>query len=241
MPGEVTLAHQGVLFLDELTEFRRSAIESLRTCMESGVVYIVRSQARVCMPANALVVAATNPCPCGYFGDPSRICRCSQDRVERYLARISGPLLDRFDLQVPVRALALQSVESLASGESSAAVRKRVVAARAFRKKRSRFFEHVSKDNHDRVPEILRLLDQCDKAAQSLLTSFSDRLSLSARGSVRALRVARTIADLEQSAVIMAPHVGEALQYRMSFAESPTGHQGKLRETQTENKQGAAQ
>ncbi|HJK90095.1 MAG TPA: ATP-binding protein, partial [Polyangiaceae bacterium LLY-WYZ-15_(1-7)] len=201
-PGEVTLAHRGVLFLDELPEFRRDVIETLRTTMETGEVAICRARQRVRMPAGPLVVAAMNPCPCGYAGDPERLCSCSPERVDRYIGRVSGPLLDRFDLHVMVPRVPTRDLRSAPRSEASAAVRARVEKARARREGR----------NATRPLETL--FAETEDAALALLDRTVDALGLSARGYVKALRVARSIADLEGSARITSPHVAEAIQYR---------------------------
>ena len=208
-PGEVTLAHGGVLFLDELPEFRRAAIEALRTTMELGAAVIARARQRVTMPARPLVVAAMNPCPCGYAGDARRVCTCSPDRAATYRARVSGPLLDRFDLHVllpPVRTTALRGATP---GESSAVVRARVEASRQYARERSARQGPAPSDPLEAIardvrPDALRLLDEA-----------TDRLGLSARAYGKVLRVARTIADLEGTALVADAHVAEALVYRV--------------------------
>ena len=199
-PGEVTLAHGGVLFLDELPEFRRDVVETFRTTMEEGEVCIARARQRLTMPAAPLVVAAMNPCPCGYAGDPERNCTCHPERIARYRARISGPLVDRFDMHLALRRVPAAELRKLERGESSDAVRERVRAARNVRPNAS------SLDDLLELAEA-RALDRLDQA--------TDRLGLSARGYVRALRVALTIAALEGRTQIGPSHVLEAIQYRL--------------------------
>ncbi|MEM7139350.1 MAG: YifB family Mg chelatase-like AAA ATPase [Myxococcota bacterium] len=201
--GEITLAHRGVLFLDELLEFRRDAIETLRTTMEEGEVVISRARQRVRLPAAPLVVAAMNPCPCGYHGDPTRFCGCGPAQVARYRSRVSGPLLDRFDLQVAVPRVSANTMRKATPGEPSAAVAKRVISAR------SRL--------HRRGPRAT--LEQLTRGvtpdALQLLESGVERLQMSARAYVKALRIAHTIAALEESDTIAPRHTAEALQYRV--------------------------
>ncbi|MEM9070901.1 MAG: YifB family Mg chelatase-like AAA ATPase [Myxococcota bacterium] len=201
-PGEVTLAHRGVLFLDELPEFRRDVIETLRTTMESGEIAIARARQRVRLPAAPLVVAAMNPCPCGYAGDDERLCVCGPDRVDRYMARISGPLLDRFDLHVRVPRVPTKDIRVADHQEASETVRRRVQDAKRFRAQRP-------------PPRNLdELLEGVDEDALSLLDQAIDALKLSARAYAKSLRVARTIADLEAESRVAARHVAEAVQYR---------------------------
>ncbi|MEM6954737.1 MAG: YifB family Mg chelatase-like AAA ATPase [Myxococcota bacterium] len=199
-PGEVTLAHEGVLFLDELPEFRRDVIETLRTTMEEGCVRIVRAAERVTMPAAPLVIGAMNPCPCGYDGDEQRACVCGAERMARYRGRVSGPLIDRFDMHVRLRRVSAARLRRTKSGESSEAVRARVEAARGIRPP-----AHA-------LPELLAC---CEPPALKLLDAVTEQLGLSARGYVRALRVALTIAALEGRDRVAEPHAAEAVQYRL--------------------------
>lgn len=206
--GELTLAHRGVLFLDELPEFRRDAIETLRTTMEEGEVVIARARQRVRLPAAPLVVAAMNPCPCGYHGDPTRFCGCGPSQIARYRQRVSGPLLDRFDLQVAVPRVSARAMRKAAPGESSSAVRTRVEAARA------RIAANGS------VSSLEALTRHVAPEALTLLERGVERLKMSARAYVKALRIARTIAALADEDEIGPSHAAEALQYRVLDREA---------------------
>ncbi|MGB5695087.1 MAG: ATP-binding protein, partial [Polyangiales bacterium] len=201
--GELTLAHRGVLFLDELPEFRRDAIETLRTTMEEGQVVISRARQRVRLPAEPMVVAAMNPCPCGYHGDPTRFCRCGGIQIARYRNRVSGPLLDRFDLQVAVPRVSARIMRKAAPGEASSAVRCRVEQARARLASR-----------HART-SLEALTRDVASEALTLLELGVERLKMSARAYLKALRVAHTIAALDGSDQVLAAHTAEALQYRV--------------------------
>lgn len=214
-PGEVSLAHHGCLFLDELLEFKRSALEVLRQPLEDGVVTISRANQRVTFPARPLLVAAVNPCPCGHHGDGSRSCICSRERVRAYQARLSGPLLDRIDLQV---ALPPVDVAHLASGkpsESSEAVRLRVVRARALQSARRAKGEVTAQVNAALGPRDIERVARPDEAGKRVLTQAVERLGLSARGFDRVLRVARTLADLDDGGGVRACHVAEAISLRL--------------------------
>ena len=211
-PGEVSLAHNGVLFLDELPEFRRDALEALRQPLEEGKIAVVRARARFEFPARFALLAASNPCPCGHLGDCRYDCRCPPPLIERYRSRISGPLLDRIDLHVEVPAVTLGELRSR-PGEDTAAVAARVAEAR--RRQLERFGPGVASPiNAAMGPEALRRHCALDAAAQGLLDAAFDRLGLSARALHRILKVARTIADLAGSDRIAVGHVAEAIQYR---------------------------
>ncbi|WP_404422756.1 YifB family Mg chelatase-like AAA ATPase [Nibricoccus sp. IMCC34717] len=211
-PGEISLAHNGVLFLDELPEFRRSALEVLRQPLEDRAVTISRSAGKVSFPAHFLLVAAMNPCACGYLGDPRHRCNCSPAQVERYRRRISGPLLDRIDIHVEAPALTLSEIRSPAPAESSAAVRARVQEARA--RQCIRFSTTGTRNNAAMAPAEIRRHCRLQPSLGDLLQTAMERLSLSARAFDRVLKVARTIADLGGSDDIQAPHLMEAIQYR---------------------------
>ena len=211
-PGEVSLAHHGVLFLDELPEFRREALEAMRQPMEDGSVTIARAARTVTFPAAFTLAAALNPCPCGSFNDPKRECICSPRQIARYLAKISGPLLDRIDLQVEVAALTTDEIASVDPGESSADIRARVDAARQIQ--HERFRRATIRCNAEMTTRHLRRACELDPASRRLLVSAIDRLNLSARAHDRILKVARTIADLGGCERIESGHVAEAVQYR---------------------------
>ncbi|HEY82181.1 MAG TPA: YifB family Mg chelatase-like AAA ATPase [Dehalococcoidia bacterium] len=211
-PGEISLSHRGVLFLDELPEFGHSLLEILRQPLEDKVVTISRAQGRVTFPANFMLVGAMNPCPCGYYGDPFRRCTCAPGLVSRYQRRISGPFIDRVDIFVEVPHIDYEKLTEGSAGEPSAKVQARVSAARA--RQLERFSGTRLTCNAEMTPAEVREFCQLEEQAQSLLQAAMKQLYLSARAFHRVLKLARTIADLENSVIIKAHHVAEAIQYR---------------------------
>ncbi|KAB2881782.1 MAG: YifB family Mg chelatase-like AAA ATPase [Albidovulum sp.] len=214
-PGEISLAHNGVLFLDEFPEFPRTVLETLRQPIETGEVVVARANAHIRYPCRFLLVAAANPCKCGYLSDPARACAKVPACGEDYLGRISGPLMDRIDLRVEVPPVAYTDLDLPETGESSAAVAERVAAARAVQA--ARFAGHPEmRVNADAEGRILEEVASPDSDGRELLARVAERFGLSARGYHRILRVARTIADLAASAEVRKPHVAEAVSYRLS-------------------------
>jgi magnesium chelatase family protein len=211
-PGEVSLAHHGVLFLDELAEFRRETLEVLRQPMEDGTVTIARTLRTLTFPSQFVLACALNPCKCGFYNDTRRSCSCSRPEISRYLAKISGPLLDRIDLQVEVPALTPEEIVSTAAGEPSSSIRERVEAARE--QQRQRFRRTPTRSNAEMTTRQLRRACELDAPSRRLLDGALSRLGLSARAYDRVLKVARTIADLAGAEQLDAAHVAEAVQYR---------------------------
>ena len=211
-PGEISLAHHGVLFLDELPEFKRSALEVLRQPLEDGMVSISRSAGKVTLPCSFMLVAAMNPCPCGYLGDSRHECRCAPAQIQRYRARISGPLLDRIDLHIEAPALSISELRDEKTGETSAAIRERVQTAR--QRQLTRFHGSRTPANARMTHAQIRSYCTIDSSLGDLLQQAMEQLSLSARAYDRILKVSRTIADLAASERIEAPHLLEAIQYR---------------------------
>ncbi len=223
-PGEVSLAHLGVLFLDELSLFPRHVLETLRQPLEDGHVTLARAATSLRFPARFMLVAATNPCPCGYAGDPERECRCSPAELERHRTRLSGPLADRIDLHVHVRRVPPSALDNLSRGTSSATIAVRVAQARE--RQRIRYVRTdvastraPASTNASVVSRLLIGTVALQRDARTMLVMAAERLRLSARGYHRVLRVSRTIADLDDAAAVRADHVAEALRYRPMHAE----------------------
>lgn len=214
-PGELSLAHNGILFLDELPEFSRAAMEVLRQPIENETVTLSRAGVTLTYPCSVMLVAAMNPCPCGYFGHPSRPCTCSPAGVSRYLSRVSGPLLDRIDLHIEVPPVEFDQLSASGSEEPSAAIQQRVERARALQ--RERYRNHQTSPaacNAKILPELLKAACPMTESARRLLKLSFEKLGLSARAYDRILKVARTIADLDQEEIIQSGHMAEAVQYR---------------------------
>jgi len=211
-PGEVSLAQNGVLFLDELSEFKKHVLEVLRQPLEDQVVTISRASSTITYPSSFMLIAAMNPCPCGYFSDPKHECRCTYQQIHRYRSKISGPLLDRIDIHVEVPAVPYRDLIGEIRAESSEEIRKRVTAARSLQSERfsrSKIYCNAQMSNRH-----IRKHCKMDDASCNLLESAIDRLGLSARAFNRILKIGRTIADLEDIPDIQSHHIAEAIQYR---------------------------
>ena len=211
-PGEISLAHCGVLFLDEFPEFQKEVLEALRQPLEDGVVSVARASFKATYPADFMLVAAMNPCPCGYFGSRTHECRCKPYEVSRYRGRISGPLLDRLDMHVEMAEVGYSDITSKSSGESSAAIRERVNAAREIQRKRYKDEGIIS--NSQLTSRLVKKYCVMDERAENLMKQAYTRMNLSARAYNRIMKVARTIADMEGSELITSTHMAEAIQYR---------------------------
>jgi len=212
-PGEISLAHNGVLFLDELPEFNRRTLEVLRQPLEDGTVTISRALSSTTFPSNFMLVVALNPCPCGYRNDPRRQCHCSVPQIERYMSKISGPLLDRIDIHIEVPAVPFRELSGETPGTSSATMREQVAAARTMQTARfaGTRTRHNADMSHRQTREHCPITDEC----RNLLRSSMNELGLSARAHDKILRVARTIADLDGSESIELAHLHEAVNYRL--------------------------
>ena len=213
LPGEISLSHNGILFLDELPEFRRDVLEVLRQPLEDRRISISRVKCNVEYPASFMLVAAMNPCPCGYYNHPTHPCVCSPSQVHKYMSRISGPLMDRIDLQIEVAPVPFEELSSKRNGEPSKFIRERVIKARKIQEERYRGFSGVH-CNAQMTPKLLQQFAQPDNEGVTLLRSAMNRLNLSARAYDRILKVSRTIADLEGCATIRSHHLSEAISYR---------------------------
>jgi magnesium chelatase family protein len=211
-PGEISLAHRGVLFLDELPEFSSKSLETLRQPLEDKIVTISRAQGTLTFPANFMLIAAMNPCPCGFYSDPVRECTCSPATITRYQKRISGPLLDRIDIHIEVPRVEYDKLTEARQGESSATIRERVEAARE--RQRARFAGTGLMSNADMGPAEVRKYCELNESGRSLVRTAMQQLQLSARAFHRILKLARTIADLEGAGDIQTHHLAEAIQYR---------------------------
>lgn len=211
-PGEISLAHHGVLFLDELPEFNRNVLESLRQPLETGEITISRASNSVTYPARVMLVTAMNPCPCGYYTHPKKRCRCTPHQIQNYLSRVSGPLLDRIDIHIEVPAIEHKDLAHGPAGESSAKCREKVLGARAIQMERLQEFGLTA--NAQMAGRLIKKFCVLDAQAENLLQSAMMEMGLSARGYTKVLKLSRTIADLEGSPEIRPEHVSEAIQYR---------------------------
>ena len=213
MPGEICLAHNGVLFLDEFTEFSKSVLDTLRQPLEDRVISISRAKYNITMPCSFMLVASMNPCPCGYHNHPTHPCMCTPAQIQKYMNKISGPLMDRIDIQVEVQSVPFEDIATSPKGESSAVIRERVIHARKIQEER---YKHVKgiHCNAQMTNALLQKYAQLDEQSTDRLRDAMRRLNLSARAYNRILKVARTIADLEGSEQILSNHIGEAIGYR---------------------------
>lgn len=211
-PGEISLAHFGVLFLDELPEFNKSTLEVMRGPLEDGIVTISRVNATLTYPCDFMFVASMNPCPCGYYGSKDKECTCSPQMISKYMGKISGPLLDRIDIQIEVTPVKYKKLDSNENIETSKQIKQRVDMARQIQ--RNRYREEKIYSNSQLTPKLIEKYCKLDTAGKNILQAAFEKLGLSARAYGRILKVARTIADLEQSEEIKQKHIAEAIQYR---------------------------
>ncbi len=212
-PGEISLAHHGILFMDEFPEFARNVLEVLRQPLEDQSITVSRTKQTLNFPANFMLVCSMNPCPCGHYGDPYHSCSCSSTAIQRYIGKISGPLLDRIDIHVEVPAINYQEISSKRVGEPSASIKERIIKAREIQKERFKKSKSIFK-NSDMTSKQIRKYCELDETSNKLLKTAIERMGLSARGYDRILKVSRTIADLDNSEHIQANHISEAIQYR---------------------------
>ncbi len=212
-PGEISLAHNGVLFCDELPEFNRSVLEVMRQPLEDRCISISRAKYSVQYPCSFMFVASMNPCPCGYYGDPTHSCACTPGQIQRYMNKISGPLLDRIDIHCEIQAVPFTQLSQMAPGEASGKIRERVIAARKIQEERFRSHKGIH-CNAQMTERMLHQYAEPDAASMDMLRMAMERLKLSARAYSRILKVARTIADLDHSERVLSPHIAEAIGYR---------------------------
>lgn len=213
MPGEISLAHNGVLFADELPEFNKHTLEVLRQPLEDRLITIARAKYTITYPASFMFVASMNPCPCGYYGDPTHVCVCSPGQIQRYMNKISGPLLDRIDIQCEITPVPFKDISKAQPGEPSSAIRERVIKARQRQELRYKDIPGVH-CNAQMTERMIHQYAEPDEAGISLLRMAMERLNLSARAYNRILKVARTIADIEGSEQLQPSHLAEAISYR---------------------------
>ena len=212
-PGEISLAHNGVLFADELPEFQRSVLEVLRQPLEDRVINISRAKYAITYPCSFMFIASMNPCPCGYYNHPDKPCHCTPGQIVKYLNKISGPLLDRIDIQCEIQPVPFAQLSQMQPGESSATIRGRVIKARKIQEERFKPYPGIH-CNAQMSEKMLHLFAEPDAASMDLLRMTMERLKLSARAYSRILKVARTIADLAGSEQVQSMHIGEAIGYR---------------------------
>jgi magnesium chelatase family protein len=213
IPGEISLAHNGVLFCDELPEFNKHTLEVMRQPLEDRKISISRAKYSIDYPCSFMFVASMNPCPCGYYGDPTHRCVCTPGQIQRYMNKISGPLLDRIDIQCQITPVPFKDISKAAPGEPSAEIRKRVIAARKIQEERFKNIKGIH-CNAQMTEKMIHQYAEPDEEGINLLRTAMERLSLSARAYSRILKVARTIADLDNSPTVKAIHLGEAISYR---------------------------
>jgi magnesium chelatase family protein len=221
-PGEISLAHHGILYLDELPEFNRSVLEVLRQPLEDRHITVSRAKYSLDYPASFMLIASMNPCPCGYYNHPTRPCVCSQGQVQRYLNRISGPLLDRIDIQIEIVPVPFEKLSEARCGESSATIRERVIKARSIQAERFAKYKGIY-CNAQMESKLIHLFAQPDEAGLRILKNAMNRLNLSARAYDRILKVSRTIADMDGSEQIKSAHLAEAINYRNLDRENWAG------------------